>query len=117
MMLWNNDSRSEGLRADYWLLKLENGNNYGKNYMIEDGGGDYDDEIIEDYVAVLNKMNCKRRRKENLTFSSSNDTCFIYLSGNKEAAADSGKVDWLLLIIVYYKENESQAGFKLVYYI
>lgn len=61
--------------------------------MIEDGNDDYDGEVIENYAVVLSKMDCKRRRKEILTFSSSNDIYFIYLSGNKEAAVDSGKVD------------------------
>jgi hypothetical protein len=61
--------------------------------MIEDGNDDYDGEVIENYAVVLSKMDCKRRRKEILISSSSNDIYFIYLSGNKEAAVDSGKVD------------------------
>ena len=75
MMLWNNDSRSEDLKADYWLLKQGNDNNYGKNYMIEDGNDDYDGEVIENYAVVLSKMDYRETKRLLLTLEKLIDCC------------------------------------------
>ena len=59
-----------------------------------DGGGDGGDGTMDESFLGSNKTNCRGyERNERKTSIIGPSNVFIYLSGNKEAAAGSGKVD------------------------